>query len=494
MLVVEAGGSSSLLFDIPILQPLLQRSSFDWKYETEPQQGACLGLKENRSFWPMGRIFGGTHMLNNMIYHKGHSSDYQDWCENFIEEENEHFAKIESEMPVEQTKYKSKLAESFVEAGEILGFESSFTNLTQKNGNRYTFGHNLRKRNHHQLSLHSTVTTLIFDSIHKTKVIGIKYVKNSKIYVAFSKNIILSAGTIGTPKLLMLSGIGPKSHLDSLGIAVKADLPVGENLQDHITTGMDLIILNQTIGLTPTDLLSPETLFNYIFRGGLNSPLSLGGCDAMGFVDFKNGTRPDISFMVLPVGLTADQGVHLKNIVNLNDKLWQEYFAPLTGQQTVSILPVLLHPKSTGFIRLKSKNYEDKPIINPNYLSAAEDLEILIKGIRVLQSIIDSASMQRLGSEINPKPLPGCETHKFDSDNYWECYIRHITLTMYHPIGTCRLGDRNDSHTVVTSDFSVKNIQNLFIVDGSIIPRLPSGNPNAVIALLAQKFLSQIKR
>lgn len=494
VLVLEAGGRSSFLFDIPILQPLLQRSSFDWQYETVPQKKACLGLKQNQSYWPMGKIFGGTHMLNNMIFHKGHETDYKDWFVNFNEEIKERFAEIESEMPVQQSMFRSELAKSFVEACCLLGFDSNFANLTQKNGNRYTFGHNLRKKRNTVLSLHSTVTTLIFDTTDPTKVIGLKFVKNDKSYVAYSKNIILSAGTIGTPKILMLSGIGPKSHLDSLGIIVKSDLPVGENLQDHITTGMDLIILNQTIGLSPSNILSAKSVFNYFLKDGLDSPLSFGGCDALSFYSFENGTPPDISFMVLPVGLTADQGMHLRNIVNLNDNLWHEYFVPLFGQQTVTILPVLLHPKSSGFVKLNSTDYKDNPVINPNYLSSPEDVKTLIKGIRILQSVIDSKPMQRLGAEINPKPLPGCETIEFDSNKYWECYIRHVTLTMYHPVGTCRLGNKKDSHTVVLSDFSVKNTKHLFVVDGSIIPRLPSGNPNAAIALLAQKFISQIKR
>lgn len=106
--------------------------------------------------------------------------------------------------------------------------------------------------------------------------------------------------------------------------------------------------------------------------------------------------------------------------------------------------------------------------------------------------LVETPSMQKLGAEINPKHFPGCEKFFFDSDDYWECYIRHLTLTMYHPVGTCKLGDYDDDSTVVLKDFQVKNIEGLYIVDSSILPKAPSANPHAIITMLAQNFFRDI--
>lgn len=494
VLLIEAGSyGNSFLLNIPIVQPLLQRTPFDWNFETTSQEYSCRALKGNRSFWPMGKIQGGTHRLNNMVYHRGHPSDYKDFVTN--EEAEKFFSVIEENSPVAAGKFKSKVAEAFIDAGKELGFDNfGVTNLTHVNGRRFTQVDRWKTlKNPAEVCRNAMVTRILFDKENKKKAIGVEFEKHGKLHHVFGKKIVLSAGAIGSPKILLLSGIGPRQHIESLGMNVREHLPVGENLQDHVTTGLDLIILNQTVGLGLKEMMNPFKILDFFWFNGDSSPLAFAGSDAMGFVNLNvSSDYPDLSFMLLPVGLVADHGLHLRKIVNIRDDVWQRHFQPLIGQTTISILPILLHPKSRGIVKLKSKNFKDSPNITPNYLSNIDDVKKLITGIRIIEKIVETPAMRKFGAEINPKSFPGCAKFFADSNEYWECYVRHMTLTMFHPVGTCKMGDYDDESTVVLKNFQVKNIENLFVVDGSVLPQATSANPHAVIAMMAQKFVDDM--
>ncbi|CAO1400392.1 unnamed protein product [Diamesa serratosioi] len=495
ILVIEAGNGGGFLFNIPILQPLIQRSCYDWRYETVPQQNACFGLKNNISFWPAGKILGGSHAINNMIYHRGHRGDYSNIINDASQSQIEkYFEQNEEMVPVSETKFKSTLADAWIKTGKSFQYYNIFfdySKLTQKNGRRVTHSMFLPERAPNvDISYNSVVTRVLFDKELPNSVIGVEFEKKGKFYQMYAVKTILSAGTIGSAKILLLSGIGPSEHLNELGIEVIQDLPVGKMLQDHISTGMDLIIIDKPIGLQVKDIINPVNFYNYLFGEVKDNPFSFGGCDAMGFIK-KNYSAPILSFMVIPVGLTADYGLHLKNIVNLNDDVWENYFMPLIGQTTASILPVLLSPISNGYVKLRSANYRDPPVINPRYLSDEnnEDIALLRIGIRFLKLMINHPELKKLGAKFNSKPLPGCEKLDYDSHLYWDCYIRHMTMSMFHPVGTCGMGEHNNSKTVVEKNFQVKNVKNLYVVDGSVLPYAPSANPHALIAMLARKFI-----
>ncbi|CRK92490.1 CLUMA_CG006030, isoform A, partial [Clunio marinus] len=494
VLLLEAGSNGdNFLLNIPILQPLLQGSPFDWNFKTSSQENSCLALQENQNSWPIGKIFGGTHQLNNMIYHRGHYDDYK-WLIDKKKAEKV-YKDYEENIPIDQGKFVSIISTAFVEGGKEMGFEDfSYTNLTHLNGGRFTQINNWNKlENSPETCLNAIVSRVLFDEKNPKKAIGVEFLKKGKLHNVYGRKIILSAGTVGSPKILLHSGIGPEEHLTEVRIKCRENLPVGENLQDHVTTGLDLIILNQTLGLSINDIVNPFKVADFFWFNGDGSPLALAGCDAMGFVKLNRSNEvPDLSFMLLPVGLIADYGLHLRKITNIRDEVWEKYFKPLIGQTTISILPVLLHPKSKGTLRLKSKNFLDSPVINPNYLDNKDDIRKLISGIRIIEKLIETPSMKKFGAEINPKHFPGCENFFLDSNDYWECYIRHMTMTMFHPVGTCKAGNYEDTSTVVLKNFQVKNIENLFVVDGSIIPQSPSANPHGVIAMIAQKFVNDM--
>lgn len=404
--------------------------------------------------------------------------------------------------------HKTNLADAFINATKEYGYDEGFEIplLTQRNGKRWTMAHqNYQTNRSHHLVLNAFVVHLLFDKTSRNRVTGLVYEKDGFEFEVLATNgVILAAGTVGTPLILLSSGIGPKDELVNTTTTFRKELPVGLNLQDHVTTGIDLVILNSTLGVQPWEMFTLESFYRYFYKG--EGPLTMNGCEVLGFVNTtKTSLNWDLGYMVLPTGASLDAGMHLKQTFNIKEETWDQYFDPLTSQQTVSIIPIVLHPKSRGQVSLK----DDVILINPQYLTHEDDVELLVTGIRILEQLIDMPSMKRLGAEINPKSFPGCEAFSFGSNNYWKCYVRHLTLTAYHPVGTCKMGSSDDPTAVVNRDFQVQGMENLFVVDASgkiqfqfafyvnilrclitVMPNLPSGNTNAVVAMLAKKFLS----
>ncbi|CAG2057554.1 unnamed protein product, partial [Timema podura] len=174
--------------------------------------------------------------------------------------------------------------------------------------------------------------------------------------------------------------------------------------------------------------------------------------------------------------------------------VWQGYFATLSGQQVASFLPVLLHPKSKGEILLRDGDPNSLPLINPRYLTDQRDVDTLYRGILLIKKLINTPAMQSLGASLNPNIMPGCEQFLFDSEDYWKCYIRHLTLTAYHPVGTCKMGPKSDPSSVVDFDLRVHNSHHLYVIDASIMPSLPSGNINAAVIMIAEKGAEIVER
>ncbi|XP_018571670.1 glucose dehydrogenase [FAD, quinone]-like isoform X1 [Anoplophora glabripennis] len=462
----------------------------------------------------MGKIVGGTSMLNNMVYVRGHPEDFKQWFINrsnydFMTDVLPYFEKLENEvqdddlsgsMYLSDLVFKSSLPDLILKAGKELNFGiSDVTNCKQgfgmpkvnmKQGKRWTSSHRLLKLKNKNVFLRTNrvVEKVLFHQ--NFEAYGIQYLHLGKSYrVKASRGIILSAGVIGTPKILLLSGIGPKTHLDKLNIPTKVNLPVGDNLQDHITTGLDLILLNQTLGIGIEQMLSPFSVFEYFLYG--TGPWTTGGCEVLAFVntdstDVNRDTQPDLQFMVMPLGINEDIGVHLRHLMGISDYTWNNYFSYLNQMKAMTILPILLHPKSRGTVRLRDANVNSLPIIDPGYLTEQEDIEVLLKGINLIKKLINSRSMEKLGAKLNTNIFPGCENFKFDSKAYWECYVRHLTITSYHPVGTCKMGHEQDVSAVVNYDFQVKGTNNLYVIDASVMPTITSGNVNGAVLMLAE--------
>ncbi|XP_029172703.1 glucose dehydrogenase [FAD, quinone]-like [Nylanderia fulva] len=497
VLLLEAGGTAPFFLDIPLLAPIIQKTAYDWQYITVPQEHACKGLSNNQSRWPRGKIVGGTSRLNYMAYVLGHRLDYETWFPDFMESTAEN----DKLVSINELRWNSDFADIFLKAVKELNHNIGNMNLqldtgfmkahlTIENGKRWSPDKILHwKSNYPNLTLltHARASKIL---MNLDKAEGIEFLRFGNKYTAIAKKgVILSAGVIESPKLLMLSGIGPKKHLETLNISVINDLPVGQTLMDHILTGLDLITLNTSLGLDLSDIFNPMSIFNYFLFG--RGPWTSAGIEVIGTfhsaLNTNKSTLPDLQLMVLPLGAAKDCTLSLKRTIGFSNEIYNKYFASFLHENTVTIAPVLLHPKSSGELLLQSSNPFDEPLIDPKYLSNKEDIDTLVEGLYFIKDLLKTNVLRAYGASLNKKPFPGCENYIFDTREYWKCYVQHLTLTSYHPVGTCRIND------VVDESFRVYNMRNLYVVDASVLPSLPSGNIHAAVLMLAQKAARIIK-
>lgn len=462
----------------------------------------------------MGKLIGGSARLNNMVHMRSYTDEIAQWLNTkySISELDRYLEELEeNDLPFEKLKFKTPLSSAILQAAVESGFtmndkeKTGFTVplVNQKNGARWSTSHTLMQSyfgNPNSKVLSNAFVEKIVINPNTQTAESVTFERFGIVStVSAKKGIILTPGAIGTPKLLLLSGIGPKQHLERMGINVIKDLPVGENLIDHVTTGLDLVLLNKSINFGISDLMNPMNAWYYLTKG--SGLWTTSGCEALAILntqekksndsDFFNAL-PDLQLMVLPVGISTDHGTHLRNAIGITDHVWDSYFSKILLKNAVTILPIVLHPKSKGTVRLSSNNPLDLPLIDPKYFSNDEDVETILRGINVIKKLLETKAMSDLGASLNRNHFPGCESYAFDSRDYWICYVKHLTLTTYHPAGTCRMGSKDDVSAVVDYDFRVKGMKNLFVADASLFPTLPSGNINSAVALLAKIFSDRI--
>ncbi|XP_071113297.1 alcohol dehydrogenase [acceptor]-like [Haliotis cracherodii] len=522
VLVIEAGGDdrNQKTLDTPIMLTLNQMDKFDWAYLTEPQQHAHTGLIDKRGAWPRGRVLGGSSQLNYMQYVRGHRHDYDSWaasgCEGWSYKDVLPYFKKSEDIQIDRLKnseYHGRggpltvtevnsipVADYFVRAGTELGFKAIDYNGEHQEGfsrSQASIGNGERmstskaflwpvidRPNLHVLA-NSHVTKVM---IHKKTAVGVEYVKDGRLYkVRASREVILSGGAIGSAQLLLLSGIGPKKHLEEMKIPVQASLPVGESLQDHMILVM-VSKIQKPIGLTESKLESTLASIEYrALKSGLFT--SSGGMEAMAFVKTKSDEpSPDVQFHFV----CASMDKSLARLFNIDQKI-VAHFNWTSADDGFTIFPTLLRPKSMGTIRLRSTNPFEHPIIEPNYLSHPDDAKTLVRGVRIVQKLHQTKAFKEIGAQLEDTPFPTCTTMKYDTDEYWECYVRALATTVYHPTTTCKMGKASDPTTVVDPQLRVKGIAGLRVADASIMPALVSGNTNAPSIMIGEKAADIIK-
>lgn len=530
VLLIEAGDREHFYMDIPLVTNLLQYTNLNWDYETIPGKDSCLAFNDQRCKWPRGKVMGGTSVINYMIYIRGNKKDFDGWeamgntgwgWDNVLN----YFKKVESyKVPdfrrskthgkngpvhIESAGFVTESAKAWVAASAQAGHRlnhhnnitqtgTAFLHFSLKNGTRHSsntaYLHPITNRpNLHVVKL-SQVTKILIDDSNRAR--GVEFVKFGQTYrIMAKKEVILSAGAIASPQVLMLSGIGPKEHLEEMGIKVYQDLKVGYSLQDHIAAGALSFTVDSTeVPINAENLMkNPSDVFKWFInhRGPLGIP---GGSEAVTFVDLKNPEAedgwPDIEIVFLSGSLKTD--AMFKDTIGITDEFYDK-LADLKGGNSFSAVPILLRPKSKGRLKLQSADPFDKPLIDPNYFSDQEDMKTLIAGIREAIRITQQDALQQLGAKLADDPLPECIEHVFGTDAYWDCYTRYFTLTVYHPAGTCKMGPKTDSDAVVDPRLRVYGIRRLRVVDGSIMPEITSGNTNAPTFMIAEKGADMIK-
>lgn len=237
-----------------------------------------------------------------------------------------------------------------------------------------------------------------------------------------------------------------------------------------------------------------SNIFQYLASG--TGPLSQAGVMASGFVASNrskllgavNGIIwPDIQLILLGIPKDKDAIDTISKVYNLKKEIAEEFYAPVFGQDSFNIMSIASRPKSRGQIQLANNDPKTPPLIDPNYYQDPEDVAVTIEGIRKIQDLIrNSKTFQDIGAKLSEVPFPSCKEQIFDSDDYWNCYLRHYTLSVYHHSSTCSMGKIDDLNAVVDSTLKVIGTDRLRVVDASVMPQLVSSNPQAAITLIGE--------
>jgi len=496
--LLEAGFEDrSPAIHIPIgIALLLQTKKYNWYFDTEPE----LELNNRRLYWPRGKALGGSSSINAMVYMRGDGADYDEWAALgnhgwswadllplFKRHENREagatdYHGVGGPLNVAPLRDYNALSKVFIDAGVAVGIPRNndfnngpqreglgFHEVTQKHGRRWStaqaFLAPIRSRPNLKVITNALVTHIEFEGKRAT---AVHFLRNRvKSIVRAGKEIILSGGAVNSPQLLMLSGVGPRLELARHNIPLVYELPgVGHNLQDHLdVTVMCRNSSKQSVGVALSFL--PRVvgaLFNYIVRkrGLLTSNLAESG----GFAKTDSVlNRPDVQFHFLPTYL-KDHGRK-----------------PMLGYgYTLHVCQ--LRPKSRGHIGLRSANPNDPPRIHANYLSHSQDRETMIQAVRVARRILDGEPFRvHNGGEV----APGKEVV---TDEQILAYIRQHAETIYHPVGSCKMG--SDPMAVVDERLRVHGLEGLRIADASIMPTLIGGNTNAPSMVIGEKAAEMI--
>nr|NVI72511.1 putative glucose dehydrogenase [Cucujiformia] len=291
----------------------------------------------------------------------------------------------------------------------------------------------IRLRKNIHTALNSHVTKILINPT-SMRAIGVEFVRHGRKQVVLArKEVILSAGSINSPQILMLSGIGPRSQLEKFNIPTLKNLSVGENLQDHVAMGGLTFLVDKPISIVQNRFQAFPMTMQYVLNE--KGPMStLGGVEGLAFVNTRFGNRswPDIQFHMAPASINSDGGAKVRTVLGLTDHLYNTVYKPISNKDSWTLMPLLLRPKSRGWVRLQSKNPLAAPLINANYFDDPSDINTLIEGAKIAMKVSESDVFKKFGSRVHRIPFPNCKNLEFGSDEYWECQIRTISMTIYH--------------------------------------------------------------
>ncbi len=495
VLVLEAGGRDiNPLIHIPLgLGMLHEHRMHDWGYDAEPDPAM-----ENRTIEAMrGKVLGGSHSINVMAYTRGDRGDYDRWAREgatgwSYREVLPYFKRGETwedgentwrggsgPLRVERARSPEPLFPAWVEAAKAAGFRATDdfngpsgegfgrVQLTIYNGRRHSaataYLHPASRRRNLRLETNAQATRLLMTG---TRATGVEYRRGSRLHtVSARREVVVSAGVFNSAQLLMLSGIGPAEHLREFDITAVVDLPVGNNLQDHLAAWFNWNRRTPGYfhGVMRVDRISRAMVEAYLFGTGPGTVLPTA---LFGFVRTRaDSPVPDIEFMFRATAPAP--------------WIWCPGLRPPI-RDTYAIRPTLLHPKSRGSVRLRSPDPLDKVRIDYRFLTDPADLATLIEGTRRALDIARQKPLDEFrGEPAGPREIK--------SDGDIENWIRRTAITAHHPCGTCAIGG------VVDSNLRVLGVEGLRVVDASVMPTIVSAHINACVLMIAEKASDMIR-
>ena len=499
ILLVEAGGKDTYPWiHIPVgYYKTMHNPKTDWCFKTEPDE-----TMNNRSInYPRGKTLGGSSSINGLLYIRGQEQDYNTWRQlgnvgwgwndvlpYFLKSENQERGKsefhgTEGPISVEDQRIQLDILDVFMNAAEEVGipkvndfntgdnFGCGYFQVTEKKGLRCSaavgYLRPIKNRKNLKIITKAHVKKIDFE---EKKAVGISYwIKNQLIKVKAKKEVILSAGSIGSPHILQVSGIGDASKIKRYGIELLHNSPgVGKNLQDHIMMRPVYKVKNiKTLNKKVNSLLGKMLIgMEYIFfRKG---PMTMGASQLCGFAKSDpSRDTPNLQFHIQPISTDKLGGANLHNF---------EAFTPTVAN---------IRPTSRGEVNIKSSDTRDDPKIKMNYLSTPEDRKVTADGLKLIRKIV-----LKTKSFAKYKPEEFRPGINIKNDEDLVKAASDYSQTIFHPVGTCKMG--KDENSVVNDRLIAHGIKNLRIVDASIMPNITSGNTNAPTIMIAEKAADMI--
>jgi choline dehydrogenase len=494
VLLLEAGDEDDAdEIRMPAAFPSLFKTKWDWNYQTVEQKN----LGGRSAYWPRMKALGGCSSMNAMIYIRGNQADYDGWRDQHgatgwgFKDVLPYFVKAEHNsrlvgplhgtdgpLHVEDRRYTHPLSQAWVDAAVAWGLKPTddFNGPEQDGAGHYQVTcHNGRRwstadaylrpamsRPNLTVRTDALATRVVLDG---TRARGVAYLRHGQERIVHANaEVLLSGGTVNSPQLLMLSGIGPAEHLRELGIEVAVNLPgVGENLHDHSAIGI-LWMTRDTTDLTDFATLRRNLQWKTFGRGPLNSNIGESGA----FLRTRDElSAPDIQIHIAPT-FFYDNGMH--------EPTGRGFTAGAT----------LVDVASRGRLRLSSADPRWRPVIDPAYYAEPADLDAVLAGLRVL---IDIGHQQPLARYLD-RPFKPTKIDGLTDEELIE-HVRAFTQTLYHPVGTCAMG--SGEQAVVDPDLCVRGVDGLRVIDASVMPVVPRGNTNAPTIMIGEKAADLIE-
>ena len=492
--LIEAGASDRHLKSrVPALtSSIVQNPQFDWCFQTEPDE--TIGGRAD--IWPAGKLLGGGSALNGMMFVRGHRWDYDNWAglgatgwdyQSVLPyfrrmEDNERGADewrgTGGPIAVSEGRARYPITDAWIAAAQQTGIERrdlngetaegvDYVQVSQRKGERCStargYLHDFKGANPPEIVLEAQVLRILFDG---KRAVGIVYVQDGVEQTLRAKRgVVLSAGAMNTPRLLMLSGVGPAEHLAEVGVPLVHDLPgVGRNLQDHVGTHVINDVNARTLNDDARGLRGAMSVLRYALsrRGALST--SIGHAQA--FVKGRPGLpAPNLQISFAAFAFDFDEQGRLM----------------LRKNASVSTLVGLMRPAYRGRITLRSADPLAPPVIAHRQLSSDDDVDQIVEGIAIAREILQQSPMARyLTAELRPGAA-------LTAPEDLRGYVRMAAIPLYHPVGTARIGQASDPMAVVDPELAVIGLDGLWIADASVFPSLPAGNTNATAIMVGDK-------
>ncbi|KAK9871021.1 hypothetical protein WA026_009980 [Henosepilachna vigintioctopunctata] len=516
ILLLEAGDWDDDLTAIPYIQNIFSLTDKSWGYFTTPQKNACLGYEENRCVYAQGKVIGGSGSINGLGYSRGNIGDYNTWgslgnpgwkfndvlpyfkkLENFESDKiNSQYRGFAGPLNVAYLKFAqnfSAVTDAYSEIGvpvtEDYNAERQLgVSLMQRNiafGRRASGATAYSKpsslRYNLNITLKALVTKILISQYSKTA-FGVHFVKNGRNYIAKAKEeIILSSSAINSPQILQLSGIGPKEELAKHNIPLIVNSPVGKQLKEHFAISIHF----KTDGGAKNSSLR-EVITQYLSGKGILT--SLG--NSVSFSYHKTKNSPSESNLEIVFYLPSPLCLSIPTLSNPK-KETLEFFKNLDNCNNVNIVVYLLHPKSSGTLRLQSNRAIDFPLIDIGMFNDQSDLEDLYEGIQIVEKL----SKTRLAKENGWKLIrfDYCSRENNNKD-YWFCVLKQLATPGLHPASSAKMGSKRDPLAVVDQRLRVYGVNRLRVADCSVMPTPISGHNNAAAFLIGERAADFIKQ